>query len=59
MRLQDPTEGLAATVPDTLLGLALAVAFVLPGFVIADLAETRRATRTARSDLELVLRGLV
>jgi hypothetical protein len=46
-------------VPDTLLGLALAVAFVLPGFVIADLAETRRATRTARSDLELVLRGLV
>lgn len=45
--------------PDTLLSLALAVAFVLPGFVVADLAETRRATRAARSDLELVLRGLV
>jgi len=45
--------------PDTLLSLGLAVAFVLPGFVIADLAESRRATRAARSDLELVLRGLV
>jgi hypothetical protein len=45
--------------PDTLLGFGLAIALVLPGFVIADLAETRRATRSARSDLELVLRGLV
>lgn len=45
--------------PDTLLSLALTIAFVLPGFVIADLAESRRATRAARSDLELVLRGLV
>lgn len=45
--------------PETLLGLGIAVAFVLPGFVIADLAESRRATRAARSDLELVLRGLV
>jgi hypothetical protein len=45
--------------PDTLQSIALAVALILPGFVIADLAETRRATRAARSDLELVLRGLV
>ena len=45
--------------PDTLLGLGLAVAFVLPGFVMADLAESRRATRAARSDLEMVLRGLL
>jgi len=45
--------------PDTLQSIALTAALVLPGFVIADLAETRRATRAARSDLELVLRGLV
>jgi hypothetical protein len=44
--------------PDTLLSLGIAIAFVLPGFVIADLAESRRATRAARSDLELILRGL-
>jgi hypothetical protein len=46
-------------VPDTILSLGLAIGFVLPGFVIADLAESRRATRAARTDLELVLRGLV
>ncbi|MFN8164129.1 MAG: DUF6338 family protein [Solirubrobacterales bacterium] len=45
--------------PDTLLSLAIAVAFVLPGFITADLAESRRATKAARSDLELVLRGFV
>lgn len=45
--------------PDTLLSLGIAVAFVLPGFLIADLAEVGRSTRAARSDLELVLRGLV
>jgi Family of unknown function (DUF6338) len=45
--------------PDTLIGLGLAIAFVLPGFITADLAESRRATRASRSDLELVLRGLV
>ncbi|HEX6752883.1 MAG TPA: DUF6338 family protein [Solirubrobacterales bacterium] len=45
--------------PDTFLGLAIAIAFVLPGFITADLAESRRATRAARSDLELILRGLV
>jgi hypothetical protein len=45
--------------PDTLIGLAIAVAFVLPGFITADLAESRRASKATRSDLELVLRGLV
>jgi Family of unknown function (DUF6338) len=45
--------------PSTLLALAIAIAFVLPGFITADLAESRRPTRAARSDLELVLRGLV
>jgi Family of unknown function (DUF6338) len=45
--------------PDTVLSLGLAIAFVLPGFVMADLAESRRATRAARTDLELILRGLV
>lgn len=45
--------------PDTLIGLAIAIAFVLPGFITADLAESRRASKASRSDLELVLRGLV
>lgn len=44
--------------PDTIMSVGLAVAFLLPGFVIIDLAESRRSTRAARSDLELVLRGL-
>lgn len=43
----------------TLSGLAIAIGFVLPGFVVADLAESRRATRPARTDLELLLRGLI
>lgn len=37
--------------------LLIAVAFVLPGFITADLAETRRA-RPRRTDPELVLRAL-
>ncbi|HEX4306721.1 MAG TPA: DUF6338 family protein [Solirubrobacterales bacterium] len=45
--------------PYTLIGLAIAIAFVLPGFITADLAESRRASKASRSDLELVLRGLV
>lgn len=45
--------------PDTILSLGLAIAFVLPGFIIIELAEARRSTKTARSDLELVFRGLV
>jgi Family of unknown function (DUF6338) len=43
---------------NTVLSVALAVTLVLPGFIVADLAESRRATRAARSDLELVLRAL-
>jgi hypothetical protein len=45
--------------PDTLLSLAIAIGFVLPGFITADLAESRRASKASRSDLELVLRGFV
>lgn len=45
--------------PDTILSLGLAVAFVLPGFIVIELAEGQRSTRTAHSDLKLVLRGLV
>jgi Family of unknown function (DUF6338) len=41
----------------TLAGLLIAVAFVLPGFIAADLAETRRA-RPRRTDPELILRAL-
>ncbi len=37
--------------------LLVAVAFVLPGFIMADLAETRRA-RPRRTDPELILRAL-
>lgn len=37
--------------------LLIAVAFVLPGFITADLAETRRA-RPRRTDPELILRAL-
>ena len=44
---------------DTLSGLAIAVGFLIPGFIVADLAESRRATRPARTDLELLLRALV
>ena len=37
----------------------MAISLVLPGFIIADLAEARRPQRSARSDWELVLRGLI
>lgn len=37
----------------------MAISLVLPGFIIADLAEARRAQRSARSDWELVLRALI
>lgn len=43
--------------PDTVVGVLVAVAVVLPGFVIAELSVVGRA-RAARSDLELVLRAL-
>lgn len=38
--------------------LLIAVAFVLPGFITADLAETRRARPQKRTDPELILRAL-
>lgn len=43
--------------PNTVVGVLVAVAVVLPGFVIAELSLVGRA-RAARSDLELVLRAL-
>jgi hypothetical protein len=44
---------------DTVAGIIVGVSLVLPGFIIADLAEARRAQRPARSDWELVLRALI
>lgn len=44
---------------DTIAGIIVGVSLVLPGFIIADLAEARRAQRLARSDWELVLRALI
>ena len=43
--------------PDTITGLVIAVAMVLPGFVIAELSVVGRA-KAQSSDLELVLRAL-
>lgn len=43
--------------PDTVVGVLIAVAVVLPGFVIAELSVVGRA-RATRSDPELVLRAL-
>jgi len=47
----------AGVMPSTVAGILVAVAVVLPGFVIAELSVVGRA-RAARSDLELVLRAL-
>jgi len=44
---------------DTIAGIIVGISLVLPGFIIADLAEARRAQRPARSDWELVLRALI
>ena len=44
---------------DTVAGVIVGVSLVLPGFIVADLAEARRAQRSARSDWELVLRALI
>jgi hypothetical protein len=43
---------------NTLYGVIAAVLLVLPGFIVADLAETRRARPPDRSAWELVLRAL-
>jgi hypothetical protein len=43
--------------PDSLLGILVAVAVILPGFVIVELSVVGRAA-AKRSDLEIVLRAL-
>jgi hypothetical protein len=43
---------------DTALSVAIAVAVILPGFVVADLSRTGRADRTETGDLRLVMRAL-
>lgn len=43
--------------PDSLLGILIAVAVVLPGFVVVELSVVGRAA-AKRSDLEIVLRAL-
>lgn len=43
--------------PDSLAGILIALAVILPGFVIAELAAVGRAA-AKRSDLEIVLRAL-
>jgi hypothetical protein len=43
---------------DTLIGALVLLAFVLPGFIVTQLAESRRATRGSGGDLEIVLRSL-
>jgi hypothetical protein len=42
----------------TLVGILGILAFVLPGFVMADLAQSRRATKASFTDWELILRAL-
>ncbi len=44
---------------ETVAGIIVGVSLVLPGFIIADRAEARRAQRSARSDWDLVLRALI
>lgn len=42
----------------TLVAVIVAMGLVLPGFIVADLAEAGRASRARQSDWELVLRAL-
>jgi hypothetical protein len=44
---------------ETIAAIIVAISLVLPGFIIADLAEARRAQPQGRSDWELVLRALI
>ncbi len=44
---------------DTVAAIIFGISLVLPGFIIVDLAEARRAQRPDRSDWELVLRALI
>jgi len=43
---------------DTLIGVVVLLAFVLPGFIVTQLAESRRATKASGGDREIVLRSL-
>jgi hypothetical protein len=43
---------------DTVIGVVALLTFVLPGFIVTQLAESRRATRGTGGDLEIVLRSL-
>lgn len=42
----------------TLVGFLVLLAFVLPGFIVTELGERRRATRRRGGDLDIVLRAL-
>jgi hypothetical protein len=44
---------------DTVAQIAFAVALILPGFLVVQLSERRRAATPPGGDLELILRGLV
>lgn len=44
--------------PTTLIAVLSLLVLVLPGFIVAELASSRRASRSGRSDIELVLRAL-
>jgi hypothetical protein len=44
---------------DTAAQIGFAIALILPGFLVVQLSERRRASTPAGGDLELVLRGLV
>jgi hypothetical protein len=43
---------------DTLIGVIVLLTFALPGFIVTQLAESRRATNSSGGDLEIVLRSL-
>jgi Family of unknown function (DUF6338) len=43
---------------DTLIAIVVLLAFVLPGFIVTQLAESRRATKGSGGDLEIALRSL-
>jgi len=47
---RSPTAGVrSSTVFDTVAGIIVGVSLVLPGFIIADLTDARRAQQPARS----------
>lgn len=44
--------------PTTLIAVLSLLVLVLPGFIVAELASSRRASRGGRTDWELILRAL-